>query len=423
VSLSNALRQRLTSVAKTAGLVLGVALLVFTLLGTSLPAGADAGSGGTLSQQLSDLRTQLRQVRENMQKAEVARKAALGDLAALDQSVEYAQAELVAAKTAYEEAAARLAELQGQLEQLAADLDRNQQELARAKKELENRQEVLCDRMVSFYKSGGSVAYLAAFLEVDSPSLTVLVDRFDTLTAIAEQDVELLEQIKELKALIEAQGHVLETEKSRVAALEREQAAVAGELQTAAEQRQASLDELEKARAAKKAVLAAIQKDQVAWAKQEDQLLAESDRVSALLKAGSKGSSAKAGGGMLSWPVTGSVTSGFGYRIHPIFNVRKLHTGIDIDGETGDPIKAAAAGLVISAGWRGGYGKCVVIDHGGGLATLYAHQSVISVSVGRTVERGQVIGKLGSTGYSTGPHLHFEVRVNGSPVDPMGYLR
>jgi len=120
--------------------------------------------------------------------------------------------------------------------------------------------------------------------------------------------------------------------------------------------------------------------------------------------------------------VVGEVTSGFGYRIHPIFNVRRMHTGIDIDADTGDPIKAASGGTVVSAGWRGGYGKCVVIAHSGGLATLYGHMSEIKVSVGQAVKKGQVIGKVGSTGYSTGPHLHFEVRVNGDCVDPLKYL-
>ena len=422
MSLSTALRQRLISVAKAAGFVVTTTLLVLVLVGASASDRAEAGSSGSFSQQLSELRAQLQQLRANMQKAEVARKAALGDLAALDQSVEYAQAEFAAAKAAYDEAAARLAELQDQLEQLAVDLDHNRQELAQAKSALEDQQEVLCDRIVGLYKSGGSLTYLAAFLEVDSPSITHLAERFDTLTSIAEQDVELLEQIKELKALIEEQRRVLEAEEARVAAVEAEQAVITGELQAAAEKRQASLNELEAARAAKKAVLAAIQEDQTTWAKQEDQLLAESDRVAALLKASRDGGSSDAGTSVLSWPLLGKVTSGFGYRIHPIFHVRKLHTGIDLDGNTGDPIKAAALGVVVSAGWRGGYGKCVVLDHGGDVATLYAHQSVILVSVGQTVKRGQVIGKLGSTGYSTGPHLHFEVRVDGSPVDPMKYL-
>jgi murein DD-endopeptidase MepM/ murein hydrolase activator NlpD len=125
---------------------------------------------------------------------------------------------------------------------------------------------------------------------------------------------------------------------------------------------------------------------------------------------------------VLSRPVPGAITSGFGYRMHPIFHVRKLHTGVDMHAGMGESIKAAAAGTVVFAGWRGGYGKCVIIDHGGGLATLYAHQSEILVSVGQVVKRGVVIGKVGSTGYSTGPHLHFEVRVNGTPVDPVGYL-
>ncbi len=118
----------------------------------------------------------------------------------------------------------------------------------------------------------------------------------------------------------------------------------------------------------------------------------------------------------------GRVSSPFGYRIHPILGVRKLHTGIDINGSTGTPISAAADGKVILSQTYGGYGRAVVIDHGGGMATLYAHQSSIAVSVGEVVTRGEVIGYVGCTGSCTGPHLHFEVRLNGVPVDPMQYL-
>jgi murein DD-endopeptidase MepM/ murein hydrolase activator NlpD len=126
--------------------------------------------------------------------------------------------------------------------------------------------------------------------------------------------------------------------------------------------------------------------------------------------------------GILAWPIIGRVSSPFGYRVHPILGVRKLHTGIDISGSTGTPISAAADGTVILSQTYGGYGRAVVIDHGGGMATLYAHQSSIAVSVGDVVSRGEVIGYVGCTGSCTGPHLHFEVRLNGVPVDPMQYL-
>jgi murein DD-endopeptidase MepM/ murein hydrolase activator NlpD len=120
-------------------------------------------------------------------------------------------------------------------------------------------------------------------------------------------------------------------------------------------------------------------------------------------------------------PVEGRITSGYGMRNHPIFKVRKMHTGIDIAAPTGTPIRAADAGVVVEAGYIRGYGYTVIIDHGGGVATLYAHCSALLVSAGQEVQRGQIIARVGSTGYSTGPHLHFEVRVNGEPVDPLGY--
>jgi murein DD-endopeptidase MepM/ murein hydrolase activator NlpD len=126
--------------------------------------------------------------------------------------------------------------------------------------------------------------------------------------------------------------------------------------------------------------------------------------------------------GRFIWPVNGSVGSGFGPRIHPISGGSRMHTGVDIGASSGTPIKAADDGIVVMAGPNGGYGNWTLIDHGGGLATGYGHQSSIGVSRGQRVSRGEVIGRVGSTGASTGPHLHWEVRVNGNPVDPMRWI-
>lgn len=149
----------------------------------------------------------------------------------------------------------------------------------------------------------------------------------------------------------------------------------------------------------------------------------ESDAIAELLRRRGSGGAQISGRGSLSSPVSNPVISStFGYRIHPIFGDRRLHTGLDFRATTGTPLAAAAPGEVVFAGWRGGYGNTVIIDHGGGTATLYAHQSAIRVREGQTVKRGEIVGAAGSTGYATGPHLHFEVRRNGIPVDPLPYL-
>ena len=127
------------------------------------------------------------------------------------------------------------------------------------------------------------------------------------------------------------------------------------------------------------------------------------------------------GGGMI-WPISGPITSEFGWRTHPIFGSARFHSGLDIGGDYGMPIHAAQSGVVIEAGWIGGYGNTIMLDHGGGIVTLYGHNESLAVSVGQQVTQGQVVAYCGSTGNSTGPHCHFEVRLNGEPVSPWDYL-
>ena len=125
----------------------------------------------------------------------------------------------------------------------------------------------------------------------------------------------------------------------------------------------------------------------------------------------------------MQWPANGRLTSAFGYRTHPIYGDRRLHAGIDIGAGTGVPISAAEGGVVLLSYYSSSYGKLTVIDHGNGVTSSYAHQSTTLVSAGQRVTRGQTIGRAGATGNVTGPHLHFEVRVNGDPVDPLRYVR
>jgi murein DD-endopeptidase MepM/ murein hydrolase activator NlpD len=167
--------------------------------------------------------------------------------------------------------------------------------------------------------------------------------------------------------------------------------------------------------------LAAAERERAADQARYRALVAESARLAEIVRRASTGTGRVGRGGLL-WPTPGPVTSPFGWRMHPIYHVMRFHPGIDIGAPTGQPIVAALAGVVVSAGPMGTYGNIVVIDHGNGFATAYAHQSRILVRAGQHVARGERIGLVGSTGASTGPHLHFETRVNGTPVNPLNYF-
>jgi murein DD-endopeptidase MepM/ murein hydrolase activator NlpD len=175
-------------------------------------------------------------------------------------------------------------------------------------------------------------------------------------------------------------------------------------------------DRLGKERKREQRTLASVRESRQKWLSDIAALQAGSADIAARIRSAGSRSSAAASAAGLIWPVQGTLTSPFGMRWG------RMHEGIDIGASMGTPIYAAAGGTVIFAGWEGGYGNLTVIDHGNGLATAYGHQSQQAVSNGQTVSRGQLIGYVGSTGHSTGPHLHFEVRVNGTPVNPLSYL-
>jgi murein DD-endopeptidase MepM/ murein hydrolase activator NlpD len=191
------------------------------------------------------------------------------------------------------------------------------------------------------------------------------------------------------------------------------------EARAARDELAASRDTLLAARRLKSSALSSVRESRAEYLAEVEALAAQSAQLAEAIRNAQAGASTGSGtpsaAGFI-WPVNGPVVSGYGMRWG------RMHEGIDIAAGTGTPIWAAAAGTVIHAGWLGGYGNLVVVDHGNGLATAYAHASAILVGVGQSVAQGETVSLVGSTGNSSGPHLHFEVRVNGSAVDPLLYL-
>lgn len=250
-----------------------------------------------------------------------------------------------------------------------------------------------------FSDAGARSVYLERVSEVRRETLDV-----------AESSLDQIERMRkkadDLRVLADDAVATAEEERARVASIRQEQA-----------DRQA---DLALAEADEQRVLERIRAQKSEYENELARLVAESGSIAQMLAA--RQSSQPRGGLSVTRPVPGPIVSEFGPRMHPILGYVRMHQGIDMDGAMGDPIVAAAAGVVVWADLRGGYGNCVIIDHGNQFATLYAHQSQFAVEIGDTVTAGQTIGFVGSTGLSSGPHLHFEVRDLGIPIDPGPYL-
>ena len=286
------------------------------------------------------------------------------------------------------------------------DIKKKQKEIKKKQEEIQSQEEGLNDRLVVMYKNG-SIGFFDVLM--GSNSISEFVSNVEMIQKIYENDVEVLKVLEKEHKKLEKEKKKLKKEEEALHGIQEELAVKKETLNSQVAQLKEKQGQLN----SKKKVLE----------DKEDELKAAADKLVAEIKK-LQDASRVYSGGAFQWPVPSStyISSSFGYRIHPIFKTWKLHTGTDIGASYGVPIVAAAEGKVIMAQWYGGYGNCVMIDHGSGIVTLYGHCSGYACSVGQEVKRGQTIAYVGSTGNSTGNHCHFEVRINGEYVNPMKYF-
>lgn len=309
----------------------------------------------------------------------------------------------------------RILEYEKKIEELTTDLLSVQTQIADTEKKVENieknyklQEEALAKRMVSLYETG-EIKYLDFLLS--SNSLSEFISNYYLIGEIAKYDTQLLENIERQKAEMQVIKEILKIKEENIKALKtsKETTAIA----------------LENSRIIKNSYANKLTEEEKATQAKIDEFQKELNSIESeiyLLTTGKVGESYV--GGEFAWPAPGytTVTSQFGMRLHPIFKVNRMHTGTDIGMPTGASIVAANDGIVIKSTYTTGYGNMVMIDHGGGVCTVYGHGSENVAQAGQVVKRGELVMKAGSTGWSTGPHLHFEIRINGNYVDPLPYI-
>lgn len=280
-------------------------------------------------------------------------------------------------------------------------VDQTRQRMDELQERADTVHEISSGRVVQLYKRGALDPTLHSLLM--SSSTEQALSRAQVLNVVKHGDRETLEQLLSSRTAADGQRKVYEEQQRSY--------------ETALDERKAVVNDLKQVRKTYQRKIAACN-EKVVKLEQQERIAAddESELAAALAEQGEVVVPRSVSSGGWTWPSSGTVTSGFGYRWG------RLHAGIDIGAPTGTPITAAKGGVVSFVGVMGGYGNIVVVDHGGGMTTRYAHQSQFGSSVGQTVSAGDRIGYVGSTGNSTGPHLHFEVRINDQPQNPIGYL-
>lgn len=343
------------------------------------------------------------------------------ELAALQQRAYEAQQRAEKVSLEMENVAAEIQVIDDEVAEASEDyrrvkglLDITEENIEAVEEDLEIKTEQLRQRVAALKKRvrdiymHGQISYIDVLF--GAKDFHDLSTRMDLWKKIIRQDYELVKAIMAERAAVLELKEQLEVEQKHQKMLT-----------DVAERRESSI--LER-RDRKQVMMEQLEGEREAADRMYEELLAASHEVETLIKQMLRGGSSPSavGPGGMSWPLIGEITSQYGWRVHPIWGDSRYHSGMDIAGDYGDEIHAAAPGEVIHAGWISGYGYAVIIDHGGSLTTLYGHNEALNVGVGQRVDRGDVIAYCGSTGNSTGPHCHFEVRIDGELTDPEEYL-
>lgn len=363
---------------------------------TSAPASQPSLEDLQQQQQVIDqYRGQVSQQKQQLQQMEGAARERLGGL----------QQDLQATD-------AKLAENEAKLKSSTQALAKLEAELAIAEGNYKNRRDSTVARLQYLQRHQRTQNWTTL---LHSETLEDLLDQRYRLKRVYEADQKGLLELKQEADRINAQKLEAETEKNRIALLTQQLSQQKSQFQAQS--------------TAQQDLVLRLNTDQRALEAAETQLSNDSKQLSSLIETRialksiyPEGKPPLIGTGQMMIPASGPITSPFGNRIHPILGTSRFHAGLDVGAEEGSPIVAADQGTVIIAEWYGGYGNAVIIDHGNNLTTLYGHASQLYVTVGQQVQKGQMIAAVGTTGLSTGPHLHFEVRVQGEPTDPIAYL-
>ena len=347
-----------------------------------------------LQQQRSDLQNQLNEANGQLNDVQSNLSENLQQIEKLDNKIE-----------ASEE---KLAEQESKITELKDSISKIEEELNTTTEKYEKQKKLFQQRLVATYEAG-ETQYLDILLK--SKSLSDFLSSYYIITELAEIDNDLIEELESKKKTIDLSKQKLENEKDELATIIENQTKISRTLQNTKKMRESFIEKLSDEEKDLQAKIDEINKQ---YAEVNNQILALAEQ----------GIETAYIGGELEWPVPGytRITSKYAMRVHPITGQYKLHTGVDIGAPEGANFIAANDGVVVKAERNAAYGNMVIIDHGGGISTLYAHGSEILVELGQTVKRGDAVLKVGSTGYSTGPHAHFEVRINGVTTDPLPYI-
>lgn len=361
--------------------VISVVLAMFMLMGAAMST--------TFATQKSEIEAKKKTANENLNKVKSEISSELQEIEDLTDTIKQKEQEI---------------------QQLTGEIDELTESIKEKEDDLDQKQQLLDERLAAAYMNDGSNTYLEAIF---SGGIVNFVSNYDIIKQIAEYDTNLIDEVKAVKESLE--NEKIKLENSKV-------------------ESETKRNELNNLKADKESRVSQLSAEQKSIQSQIDEYDREMEKIAAAERAAASRSSSSSGSvtsysgtpGQLLWPVpsTRYISSPYGYRTHPIYGTTRFHSGIDIATSSGNDIVAAESGTVILAsyGYNGGYGNYIIIDHGNGLTTRYAHCSTLYVSVGQSVSRGQRIAAIGSTGASTGPHCHFEVRINGNTQNPVNYV-